>query len=211
MKIAGSSLGIGVLYSALPVLARGESGEVMRRLGKQNGEQMTPFSFVQLSDAHVGFNGPPDPLGTKAFERAVEMINAAAPDLVLFTGALTHDTEEKDVHAQRMKQFQEICKRMKVGKVMYVPGEHDAGLDGDQLETAFAEEIKRTVTVGGKKDVNPIPADAENIQAGQNNFAHYCLVCHGLDGQNTGVPFADRMSPPGPPLNSAVVQRYTDG
>ena len=31
-----------------------------------------------------------------------------APDLVLFTGDLTHDTEEKDVHAQRMKQFQEI-------------------------------------------------------------------------------------------------------
>jgi 3',5'-cyclic AMP phosphodiesterase CpdA len=85
---------------------------------------MTPFSFLQLSDAHVGFNGPPDPLGTKAFERAVEMINAlpSAPDLVLFTGDLTHDTEEKDVHAQRMKQFQDICKRMKVGKVMYVPG-----------------------------------------------------------------------------------------
>jgi len=89
---------------------------------------------------HVGFNGPPDPLGTKAFERAVEMINAAAPDRVLFTGALTHDTEEKDLHAQRMKQFQEICKRMKVGKVMYVPGEHDAGLDGDQLYRKFFKE-----------------------------------------------------------------------
>ena len=49
---------------------------MMRWLGKQNGEAVTPFSFVQLSDAHVGFNGPPDPLGTKAFERAVEMINA---------------------------------------------------------------------------------------------------------------------------------------
>ena len=80
-----------------------------------------------------------------------------------------------------------------------------------RVETAFAEEIKRTVTVGGKKDLNPIPADPENIQAGQKNFAHYCLVCHGLDGQNTGVPFADRMSPPVPPLNSAAVQKYTDG
>lgn len=80
-----------------------------------------------------------------------------------------------------------------------------------RVETAFAEEIKRAVTVGGKKDVNPIPADAENIQSGQKNFAHYCLVCHGLDGQNTGVPFADRMSPPVPPLNSAAVQKYSDG
>jgi len=93
---------------------------------------MTPFSFVQLSDAPVGFNGPPDPLGTKAFERAVEMINglSTAPDLVLFTRDLTHDTEEKDVHAQRMRQFLEISKRMRVGKVMCVPGEHDAGLGG---------------------------------------------------------------------------------
>jgi S-disulfanyl-L-cysteine oxidoreductase SoxD len=80
-----------------------------------------------------------------------------------------------------------------------------------RMETAFAEEIKRTVTVGGKKDVNPVPAEPEKIQAGQKNFAHYCLVCHGLDGQNTGVPFADRMSPPVPPLNSAAVQKYTDG
>jgi len=134
-KIAGHSLGIGVLYSVLPTAARGEAGEMLRWLGGKNGEAMTPFSFVQLSDAHVGFNGPPDPLGTKAFERAVEMVNAlpTAPDLVLFTGDLTHDTEDKDVHAQRMKQFLEISGRMKVGKVMYVPGEHDAGLDGGQM------------------------------------------------------------------------------
>jgi len=129
MKIAGSSLGIGVLYTALPLPAAGKAGEMMRWLGKTTGEQMTPFSFVQLSDAHVGFHGPPDPLGTKAFERAVELVNGlpTAPDLVLFTGDLTHGTEEKDVHAERMKQFLEISKRMKVGKVMQVPGEHEAG------------------------------------------------------------------------------------
>jgi len=135
MKIAGSSLGIGVLYTALPLPAAGKAGEMMRWLGKTTGEQMTPFSFVQLSDAHVGFHGPPDPLGTKAFERAVELVNGlpTAPDLVLFTGDLTHGTEEKDVHAERMKQFLEVSKRMKVGKVMQVPAEHDAGLDGGQL------------------------------------------------------------------------------
>ena len=65
MKIAGSTLGIGVWYTAMPVPAVGEAGEMMRWLGKKNGEEVTPFSFVQLSDAHVGFNGPPDPLGTK--------------------------------------------------------------------------------------------------------------------------------------------------
>jgi len=114
----------------------------MRFLGKQNGEAVTPFSFVQLSDAHVGFNGPPDPLGTKAFERAVDMINGLPqrPDLVLFTGDLTHDSEEKDVHAQRMKQFLEISKRINVPLIKYVPGEHDAGLDKGSMYHDFLGE-----------------------------------------------------------------------
>jgi hypothetical protein len=143
MKIAGSSLGIGVLYTAVPAAgAGGEVGEMFRLLGEKNGEKVTPFTFVQLSDAHVGFNGPPDPLGTKAFERAVEMINALPqkPDLVLFTGDLTHDTEDKDEHAKRMKQFIEISGRMNVPMVKHVPGEHDAGLDGGTLYREFLGE-----------------------------------------------------------------------
>lgn len=142
MKVSGAALGIGVLYTAAPLSVPGEAGEMMRWLGKKNGELVTPFSFVQLSDAHVGFNGPPDPLGTKAFERAVELINGLAqqPDLVLFTGDLTHDTEDKDVHAQRMKQFLEISRRLRVGKIMHVPGEHDAGLDGGALYREFLKD-----------------------------------------------------------------------
>src|SRR5574340_534694 len=139
LKIAGMSLGIGVLYHVAPLAAAGEGQEVMRLLGQRTGEAVTPFSFVQLSDAHVGFHGPPDPLGTKAFERAVEMVNALPqrPDLVLFTGDLTHDSEDKDVHAGRMKQFKEIAGRMNVPKLMVVPGEHDAGLDGGALFRDF--------------------------------------------------------------------------
>ena len=79
------------------------------------------------------------------------------------------------------------------------------------FETKFIEGAKRRITVGGKKDVNPLAATEENIHAGRSNFGAYCMVCHGLDGQNTGVPFADKMSPPVPPLNSAEVQAYTDG
>jgi hypothetical protein len=69
LRIAASSVGIGVLYSACPAaLSAGEPGGLFSALGRANGEKPSPFSFVQLSDAHVGFNGPPDPLGTKAFE-----------------------------------------------------------------------------------------------------------------------------------------------
>jgi mono/diheme cytochrome c family protein len=79
------------------------------------------------------------------------------------------------------------------------------------VETALVQGFKHKVSVGGAKDRNPVAADPESIRAGQENFSHYCIVCHGLDGQNTGVPFADRMSPPVPSLNSAEVQSYSDG
>lgn len=143
LKIAGSSLGIGVLYSAYPAANRmGEAGNLFATLGRANGEKVTPFSFVQLSDAHVGFNGPPDPLGTQAFERAVEMINGLPqrPDLVLFTGDLTHDTEDRDTHVQRMKHFQEITRKINVPMIKCVPGEHDAGLDNGGLYREFFGE-----------------------------------------------------------------------
>ena len=71
--------------------------------------------------------------------------------------------------------------------------------------------VKRNITVGGAKHVNPFTATADNIHAGRVNFANYCMVCHGLDGQKTGVPFAERMSPPVPDLASSEVQKYTDG
>lgn len=79
------------------------------------------------------------------------------------------------------------------------------------FETRVLESTKRRLTIGGRSDVNPLPATADDIHAGQGNFGSYCMVCHGLDGQNTGVPFADKMAPPVPPLNSAAVQAYTDG
>lgn len=79
------------------------------------------------------------------------------------------------------------------------------------FETRLVENAKRRITVGGRNDLNPLPPTPENIKTGQNNFTSYCMVCHGLDGQNTGVPFADKMSPPVPPLTSADVQAYTDG
>lgn len=80
-----------------------------------------------------------------------------------------------------------------------------------KLETSLAKTVKQRITIGGKGDRNPMPATAENIHAGRENFSHYCFACHGLDGQNTGVPFAEKMSPPVPRLTSPAVQGYTDG
>jgi mono/diheme cytochrome c family protein len=70
---------------------------------------------------------------------------------------------------------------------------------------------KHHMLVGSKKVKNPLTATTQTITDGKVAFGHYCAACHGLDGQNTGVPFAERMSPPVPSLASKEVQDYTDG
>jgi mono/diheme cytochrome c family protein len=70
---------------------------------------------------------------------------------------------------------------------------------------------KRSFLVAGKKEKNPLAATPETIADGKEAFSHYCVACHGNDGQNTGVPFADRMSPPVPSLASPEIQSYADG
>jgi mono/diheme cytochrome c family protein len=78
-------------------------------------------------------------------------------------------------------------------------------------ETSLMTVVKHKLLVGGKGANNPLAATPDNIAFGLQNFKHYCVVCHGVDGQNTGVPFADAMSPPVPLLSSQEVQSYADG
>jgi mono/diheme cytochrome c family protein len=85
------------------------------------------------------------------------------------------------------------------------------GRSPSRLETAVAARVKQRLTVGGRADRNPLPDTPELVERGRESFSHYCMVCHGLDGQNTGVPFAAAMSPPVPSLASPEVQAYTDG
>ena len=131
------SLGIGVLYTAMPAAAAtGAPTEFFNFLGEANGERPRPFqlrfnSATRTSDSMAR----PIPLRHQGIpERAVELINGLPPGpwtSFFFTGDLTHDTEDKDVHAQRMKQFLEISKRMKVGKSEIRPRRSTMrGLDG---------------------------------------------------------------------------------
>lgn len=80
-----------------------------------------------------------------------------------------------------------------------------------RAETALVSWVKHRITVGGRKDKSPLAHSQAVVQEGQAAFASYCMVCHGLDGQNTGVPFAGQISPPIPSLASKPVQQYTDG
>ena len=140
LRIAGTSLSIGALYSAFAPLAHGAGNEIITRtLADLNGEAPAPFSFIQLSDTHVGFNGPPDPLGTRAFENAVTTINRLKnrPELVIITGDLTHDADSPDEHAKRYRLFKEIAGKIGGAQIKVVPGENDAALDGGAMFREF--------------------------------------------------------------------------
>src|ERR1700722_19425043 len=84
------------------------------------------------------------------------------------------------------------------------------GPPGD-LEQSIVTFAKHHIFIRNKDEKNPLPASAMAISDGKEAFSHYCVACHGLDGQNTGVPFADHMSPPLPSLASKEIQEYTDG
>lgn len=80
-----------------------------------------------------------------------------------------------------------------------------------KAEKAVVTFAKHHVTIRNRNAKNPFPSTPSTIADGKEAFSHYCVACHGMDGQNTGVPFADQMSPPIPSLASPEVQQYTDG
>jgi len=84
------------------------------------------FSFVQVSDSHVGFNKGTytDVVGT--FEATVARINAlqAPPAFVLHTGDLTHLSKPKEFDT-----VSQIMSTIKTQRSFYVPGEHDYFVD----------------------------------------------------------------------------------
>src|SRR5260370_5248870 len=140
LRVSGTALSIGALYSVFPALTRKAGAEgITRTLAELNGEAPATFAFMQLSDTHVGFNGPPDPLGTKAFESAVATINGLKrrPELVIITGDLTHDADSPDEHAKRYKLFKQIAGEIRAAQVKVVPGENDAALDGGDMFREF--------------------------------------------------------------------------
>jgi 3',5'-cyclic-AMP phosphodiesterase len=95
------------------------------------------FTFVQISDSHIGFNKPanPDVLGT--LRAAIEKINAleSPPDFLIHTGDLTHLAK-----ASEFDDLNQVLKSSRQTQVFYVPGEHDVtGDDGRQYLQRFGK------------------------------------------------------------------------
>jgi 3',5'-cyclic-AMP phosphodiesterase len=100
------------------------------------------FTFVQISDSHIGFNKPANTDVNGTLQLAVDQINAAIqqPDFVLHTGDLTHLAK-----ASEFDTLDQILKGLRQKEVFYVPGEHDVTGDDGKL---FLERFGKST--GGK-------------------------------------------------------------
>ena len=85
------------------------------------------FTFVQISDTHVGFKGEANKDAAATLQQVVDRVNGLrpAPAFVLHTGDQTHGQK-----AGAFDTVAEILKTVKTERIFYVPGEHDVFLDG---------------------------------------------------------------------------------
>ena len=119
--------GAGVLWTL--------SGGVPRSLGLIGEAEAAQkaagaFTFVQISDTHVGFNkeANPDVIGT--LRHAIADVNALnpRPAFVLHTGDVSHLSKPEE-----FAQARDVLQELKVDRIHFIPGEHDTldnGMEG---------------------------------------------------------------------------------
>src|ERR1051325_613 len=88
------------------------------------GLKQSDFTFVQISDSHLGFNKPANTDVTATLQAALDKIDALpqAPDFLIHTGDLTHSS--KPAEFDTLSQMLGTKRQM-----FYVPGEHDTSVD----------------------------------------------------------------------------------
>jgi len=120
-----TALGGGAVYFS------GLAGCAAGAMGTAGGQAYDDFYFVQLSDSHWGFTGAPNPDAKNTLRKAVATVNALPqpPEFIVFTGDLTHTTDDPVERRRRLAEFKEIVGALRVKPVHFMPGEHDASLD----------------------------------------------------------------------------------
>lgn len=124
--------GTGVLWmmSGGVLKSFGMSQMIDRNTGKLKSGLTIPksdFSFVQISDSHIGFSKPANTNVVGTLQAAIEKINTmpVTPSFVLHTGDLTHLAQPEEFDT-----VEQVLKSVKAEKIFYVPGEHDVTDNG---------------------------------------------------------------------------------
>jgi 3',5'-cyclic AMP phosphodiesterase CpdA len=131
-----AALGGGMVY------ASGLYTNALAATGKVAAPAYDDFYFVQLSDIHWGYSGAANPDAANTLKKAVAAVNelATPPDFIVFTGDLTHTTDDPAERRRRLAEFRDIAAGLKVKTVRFMPGEHDASLDAGAAYKEFFGE-----------------------------------------------------------------------
>jgi plastocyanin len=113
--------GSAVLYSLSGGIARSQMVHTAAHTPAA-GLSAAGLSFVQISDSHIGFRkeANQDVIGT--LRRAIDKINALpeTPAFLIHTGDISHLSKPEEFDT-----VDKLLQSAKVGKIFYVPGEHD--------------------------------------------------------------------------------------
>ena len=91
--------------------------------------------FAQISDSHIGFNGPANTNVADTFTQAIGQVNSLGftPDFVIHTGDLTHLATPA-----QFDQVKQMMTDLNTPHIFTVPGEHDSTDDaGQKYRQAF--------------------------------------------------------------------------
>ncbi|QUN29089.1 metallophosphoesterase [Cupriavidus sp. KK10] len=169
LRLAGAAGG-AVFASGLPGWAFGRDED---------------FYFVQLSDAHWGFQGPANPDARGTLPKAIAAVNALRqpPDFIMFTGDLTHTTDDPQERRRRLREFQSVIAGLGVRTIHLMPGEHDASLDAG---AAYQELFGPTHYTFDHKGVHFVVLDNVSDPAGRVGDAQRAWLAADLARQPKG-------------------------
>ena len=142
--------------------ASGLRGAEAARRGRTEAED---FLFLQISDLHWGYQGPANPEAAAVLPRVIELVNASGlvPDFVVFTGDLTHNTDDPALRRRRLSEVQSLVGRLSCRKLHFLPGEHDASADAG---AAFKEVFGPSFSSFDHKGVHFVLLDNVSDKAG---------------------------------------------
>ena len=112
----------------------------------------------------------PEAKGT--LRKAIAAVNSLEekPDFVVFTGDLTQTTDDPKLRRQRLVEFREQAAELKVPKVYFFAGEHDAALDrgeayreviGGALHYTFDHKGIHFIVLDNTSDPAPILGESQ--------------------------------------------------
>ena len=116
---------------------------VSRAFAKSDGKDAgkgADFSFVQISDSHIGFNKPANPDVTATLQTAINKINAMPqkPDFIIHTGDLSQLSKPSEFDT-----LDQVLKGASAKQIYFVPGEHDMLSDnGEQYLQRYGKGTK---------------------------------------------------------------------